>query len=73
MMFGFFRVLPLELGTLARDIVLLVVGTGLGVGVVGLLALGAELPRALSPRAWRPFSRPLDVRCRLAPTTPPDP
>jgi cell division transport system permease protein len=35
MMFGFFRVLPLELGTLARDIVLLVVGTGLGVGVVG--------------------------------------
>ncbi len=35
MMFGFFRVLPLELGTLARDIVLLVVGTGLGVGVAG--------------------------------------
>jgi len=35
MMFGFFRVLPLELGTLARDIVLVVVGTGLGVGVAG--------------------------------------
>jgi cell division transport system permease protein len=35
MMLGFFRVLPLELGTLARDIVLLVVGTGLGVGVAG--------------------------------------
>jgi cell division transport system permease protein len=35
LMFGFFRVLPLELGTLARDIVLLVVGTGLGVGVAG--------------------------------------
>jgi len=35
MMYGFFRVLPLQLGTLARDIVLLVVGTGLGVGVVG--------------------------------------
>ena len=35
MMYGFFRVLPLELGSLARDIVLLVVGTGLGVGVVG--------------------------------------
>jgi cell division transport system permease protein len=35
MMYGFFRVLPLEFGTLARDIVLLVVGTGLGVGVVG--------------------------------------
>ena len=35
MMYGFFRVLPLELGTLARDLVLLVVGTGLGVGVLG--------------------------------------
>jgi cell division transport system permease protein len=35
MMYGFFRVLPLEFGSLARDIVLLVVGTGLGVGVVG--------------------------------------
>jgi cell division transport system permease protein len=34
-MYGFFRVLPLELGTLARDIVILVVGTGLGVGVLG--------------------------------------
>ncbi len=35
MMYGFFRVLPLELGTIARDLVLLVVGTGLGVGVLG--------------------------------------
>jgi cell division transport system permease protein len=35
MMYGFFRVLPLQLDGLARDIVLLVVGTGLGVGVVG--------------------------------------
>jgi cell division transport system permease protein len=35
MMYGFFRVLPLELGTLTRDIVLLVVGTGLGVGILG--------------------------------------
>jgi cell division transport system permease protein len=35
MMYGFFRVLPLEFGSLARDIVILVVGTGLGVGVVG--------------------------------------
>jgi cell division transport system permease protein len=35
MMYGFFRVLPLELDTLARDVVLLVVGTGLGVGVLG--------------------------------------
>jgi len=35
MMYGFFRVLPLELGTISRDIVLLVVGTGLGVGILG--------------------------------------
>ena len=35
LMYGFFRVLPLQLGTLARDIVILVVGTGLGVGVLG--------------------------------------
>ena len=35
MMYGFFRVLPLELGTIARDVVLLVVGTGLGVGILG--------------------------------------
>lgn len=35
LMYGFFRVLPLQLGSLARDIVVLVVGTGLGVGVLG--------------------------------------
>jgi cell division transport system permease protein len=35
MMYGFFRVLPLELGSLARDLVILVIGTGLGVGVLG--------------------------------------
>ncbi|HSW42902.1 MAG TPA: hypothetical protein VLM76_10370, partial [Patescibacteria group bacterium] len=35
MMYGFFRVLPLELGAIARDAVLLVVGTGLGVGILG--------------------------------------
>ena len=35
LMYGFFRVLPLELGALARDVVILVVGTGLLVGVVG--------------------------------------
>jgi cell division transport system permease protein len=35
LMYGFFRVLPLELGALARDVVLLVIGTGLGVGVLG--------------------------------------
>jgi cell division transport system permease protein len=35
MMLGFFRVLPLEFGTLARDLVILVIGTGLGVGILG--------------------------------------
>jgi cell division transport system permease protein len=34
-MYGFFRVLPLELGSLARDVAIVVVGTGLGVGVLG--------------------------------------
>jgi cell division transport system permease protein len=34
-MYGFFRILPLELGSLQRDVVLLVVGTGFGVGVLG--------------------------------------
>lgn len=34
-MYGFFRVLPLEFDSLQRDVVLLVVGTGFGVGVLG--------------------------------------
>jgi cell division transport system permease protein len=34
-MYGFFGVLPIELGSLQRDVVLLVVGTGFGVGVLG--------------------------------------
>jgi cell division transport system permease protein len=34
-MVGFFNVLPLQFGTLVRDTALLVLGTGLGLGVVG--------------------------------------
>ena len=34
-MVGFFNVLPLRLGSLARDTVLIVLGTGLGLGIVG--------------------------------------
>jgi cell division transport system permease protein len=34
-MVGFFRVLPLSFGSLARDLIVLVVGAGLGLGVVG--------------------------------------
>ncbi len=34
-MFEFFRVLPLEFGGLARDVLLLVVGAGVGLGILG--------------------------------------
>ena len=34
-MFDFFRVLPLQFGALARDLVVIVLGAGLGLGVVG--------------------------------------
>ena len=34
-MVGFFNVLPLELGSVGRDTVILVLGTGLGLGVLG--------------------------------------
>jgi cell division transport system permease protein len=35
LMFDFFRVLPLQLGSLARDLALLVIGAGVGLGVLG--------------------------------------
>ncbi len=35
LMYGFFRVLPLEFGTLVRDVAVLVVVTGMGLGVLG--------------------------------------
>ena len=34
-MFDFFRVLPLQLGSLTRDLVVLVLGAGLGLGILG--------------------------------------
>ena len=34
-MYGFFLVLPLQLGIVGRDVALVVVGVGLGVGVLG--------------------------------------
>jgi cell division transport system permease protein len=34
-MIGFFRVLPLEVGSMTRDIVTLVMGTGVGLGILG--------------------------------------
>ncbi len=35
LMYGFFQVLPLQVGNLVRDVSLLVVGVGLGLGVLG--------------------------------------
>jgi hypothetical protein len=34
-MVNFFNVLPIELGSVGRDTAILVLGTGVGVGVVG--------------------------------------
>jgi len=34
-MVDFFRVLPLQMGSMTRDIVTLVVGTGVGLGILG--------------------------------------
>jgi len=34
-MTGFFEVLPLQLGSLTRDLVLITVGTGVGLGMFG--------------------------------------
>jgi len=34
-MVGFFNVLPLELGSVGRDTVILVFGTGVGLGILG--------------------------------------
>jgi cell division protein FtsX len=35
MMTDFFQILPLRVGTISRDVAILVLGTGLGLGVVG--------------------------------------
>jgi hypothetical protein len=34
-MFGFFRVLPLQLGSVARDLAILILGAGVGLGILG--------------------------------------
>ena len=34
-MFGFFRVLPLQLGSVARDLAVLILGAGVGLGILG--------------------------------------
>jgi hypothetical protein len=34
-MIGFFRVLPLTFGSLARDLIVLVGGAGVGLGIIG--------------------------------------
>ena len=47
-MADFFRVLPLQFGSLTRDLVALVMGAGVGLGILGLVALGADLPHPLT-------------------------
>ena len=34
-MIGFFQILPINVGSISRDVTLLVVGAGTGLGVVG--------------------------------------
>jgi hypothetical protein len=34
-MFDFFRVLPIQVGSLTRDLALIVLGAGVGLGVLG--------------------------------------
>ena len=34
-MYDFFRILPIHVGAIARDVALLVVGSGVGLGVLG--------------------------------------
>ena len=34
-MVGFFQILPINVGSISRDVTMLVVGSGLGLGVVG--------------------------------------
>ena len=50
-MVDFFRVLPLQFGSLTRDLVALVLGAGVGLGVLGLVAVGADLPDPLTGSA----------------------
>ena len=46
-MVGFFEVLPVELGSVGRDTAILVLATGLGLGVARLVGLGPDLPPPL--------------------------
>ncbi len=34
-MIDFFRVLPLQFGSLSRDLVVLILGSGVGLGIIG--------------------------------------
>jgi len=63
-MYGFFRVLPIELGSLQSDMVLLVVGRVRG-GRPRVVALGAELPDQVG-RVTRTDRTPLATPCTLS-------
>ena len=71
-MVDFFRVLPLQFGSLTRDLVLLVLGAGLGLGDPRLVGLGADLPDPLDRRPGaRPRPGPRPRRPALSFSTPP--
>ena len=50
-MADFFRVLPLQFGSLTRDLVALVMGAGVGLGHPRLVAVGPDLPHPLDSPA----------------------
>ena len=50
-MVDFFRVLPLQFGSLTRDLVVLVMGAGVGLGHPRVVGLGPDLPDPLTRRA----------------------
>ena len=56
-MVDFFRVLPIQFGSMTRDLVTLVMGAGVGLGILGLLAVRADLPHPLTRCRWEDHRR----------------
>ena len=66
-MVGFFRVLPLRIGSLTRDLVTLVVGTGRRPGHHRLVGVGPDVPHPVAP-VGRTFGQEIRLpvcRCTL--------
>ena len=66
-MVEFFRVLPLQVGSLTRDLVTLVMGAGVGLGHPRLVGLGPDLPHPLTacPTTSGTAARTSAARCTL--------